>query len=119
LANGWRRQNTLSNVYFDSETQTLNEAGRRKLYSIVSTSPENYRTIYVVQSMNPEAHQRRIASVEEAHSQLFDDETPEIIPVKVAPRSWSADYIDNISRKVDSSVPSPRLPNFEDTTGGS
>lgn len=120
LANGWVRQNTLSNVYFDQDTHALNEAGRRKLYSIVTTSPEHYRTIYVVQPMNPEAQQRRFESVAEAHTQLFGDlNEPEVVPVRIAPRSWSADYIDNISRKIDSSIPSPRLPSFEDTTGGS
>ena len=117
LANGWKRQNTLSDVYFDGETQVLNEAGRRKLYSIMATTPEPYRTIYVVQSMNPEAQERRLASIEDTAGELFVDQAvPEIVPVRISPRSWSADYIDSISRKVDSTVPSPRLPSFQDTT---
>jgi hypothetical protein len=117
LANGWKRQNTLSDVYFDSETQTLNVAGRRKLYSIMATTPEPYRTIYVVQSMNPEAQERRLASIGDTAGELFVDQAvPEIVPVRISPRSWSADYIDSISQKVDSTVPAPRLPAFQDTT---
>lgn len=119
LANGWKRQNTLSDVYFDSETHALNEAGRRKLYSIIVSTPESYRTVYVVQSMNPEAQQRRIASIGTTATELFADQPmPQVLPVRIAPRSWSADYIDAISRKVDSTMPSPRLPSFQDTTGG-
>lgn len=118
LANGWRRQNTLSEVYFDQDTHALNEAGRRKLYSIVTSSPESFNTIYVVQSMNPEAQQRRVASIQQNSSQLFGNQpTPEIVPVKISPRSWSASYIENISRQVESTIPAPRLPSFQDTTG--
>ena len=117
LANGWRRQNTLSDVYFDSETHALNEAGRRKLYSIMVSAPEPYRTIYVVQPLNPEAQERRMTSITTTADDLFaGHQTPQIVPVSIAPRSWSADYIDNISRKVDSTMPAPRLPSFEDTT---
>lgn len=118
LAKGWKRQNTISDVYFNQDTQELNEAGRRKLWAIMSTSPEQYRTIYVVQSMNEDAQTRRKSSIELAAQQLFKNTpTPEIVPVRIAPRSWSADYIDNINRKVDSTIPAPRLPSFEDTTG--
>lgn len=116
LANGWKRQNTLSEVYFDSETQSLNEAGRRKVYAIMATTPEMYRTIYVVQSMSPEAQERRVSSIETTASELFADSSPEIVPVRLAPRSWSAEYIENISRKVQTTLPAPRLPEFEDTT---
>ena len=117
LANGWKRQNTLSDVYFDSETQVLNEAGRRKVYSIMATTPEPYRTIYVVQSMNPEAHDRRLESIGDTAGELFANQpAPDIVPVRITPRSWSADYIDSISRKVDTTMPAPRLPTFQDTT---
>ena len=36
MAKGWQRQNTLSEVYFEQDTQVLNEAGRRKLAAIVT-----------------------------------------------------------------------------------
>ncbi len=120
LANGWKRQNTLSEVYFNPETQELNEAGRRKLYAIMTSAPSEYRTVYVVQSMNPEAQQRRLDSISTASSQLFTNGiSPRVESVQVAPRSWSAEYIDEISRKVNSSIPNPRLPQFQSTTGGS
>lgn len=117
LAKGWKRQNTLSEVYFNSETQSLNEAGRRKLFAIVQATPEEYRKIYVVRSMNTEATEARLASIQEASNQLFADQTaPEIVSVGIAPRSWSAAYINNITTKEAASIPQPRLPDFEDTT---
>ncbi len=48
IGTGWKRQNTLSDVYFDVDTQLLNEAGRRKVWSILALTPELYRTVYVV-----------------------------------------------------------------------
>lgn len=117
LANGWRRQNTLSEFYFDRDTQTLNVSGRRKLYAILSETPEQHRTIYVVQTMNPEVRERRIRSIEKVATEMFGGAPPEVVPVSVEPRSWPADYIDNINRRVESSLPSPRLPQFQNTTG--
>lgn len=119
LAKGWKRQNTLSAVYFDQETQELNEAGRRKLFSIVHAAPEEFRTVYVVGSMNPDETQARIASLRKASEQLFlEQPTPEIVTLNVPPRSWSAEYINNITTKETASIPQPRLAPFSDTTTG-
>jgi hypothetical protein len=119
IANGWQQQNTLTDVYFDAETQFLNEAGRRKLWAILKTSPEQYRTVYVVESMNPDAETRRLDSIQVASNEMFKDQPlPEIVSVQIAPRAWSADYIETISRKVNSTIPNPRLPEFTDTTSG-
>ena len=52
----------------------LNEAGRRKLYQIVTASPPAYRTVYVVRSMNPDAHERRLSSIKQAYTDLFGNE---------------------------------------------
>ena len=119
LAKGWKRQNTLSAVYFDQDTQELNEAGRRKLFAIIQAAPEAYRTIYLVRSMDTRATEARIASLRKASNQLLAGEsTPEIVTVGVPPRSWSAEYINNITTQEASSIPAPRLPTFQDTTGG-
>ena len=116
IATGWKRQNTLSEVYFDPDTQVLNESGRRKVWAILNATPDEYRAIYVVQSMNAEAQERRIDSVRQTIGKLTDGPIPEVHSVKIPPRSWSADFIDAIGRKVQSSLPSPVLPEFQDTT---
>lgn len=120
LAKGWKRQNTLSAVYFNQDTQELNEAGRRKLFAIVQASPQEYRTIYVVRSMDPRATEARVNSLRTASNELMAaDMRPEIVTVGVPPRSWSAEYINNITEQEAASIPQPRLPDFQDTTGGS
>ena len=115
LAKGWQRQNTLSAVYFDQDTQALNEAGRRKLASIVTSSPAEYKTVYVVRSYQPGAQERRVQSIQEASMDMFEFETP-VQTVNREPRTWPADYIDAVNRAIESSMPEPRLPERQATT---
>lgn len=51
--NGWRTQNTLGYDYFHPETQALTEAGEQKLHMIMSNTPEEFRTVYVAQGIEP------------------------------------------------------------------
>ncbi len=119
IAKGWQRQNTMSAVYFNPETQELNEAGRRKLFAIVQSAPQEFQTIYIVRSMDPAAQERRIASIQEASSQLFANQaTPQIRTVGQTPRSWSGDYVNTITTQRNDSIPKPRLPTFTSTTSG-
>ena len=122
IGTGWKRQNTLSDVYFDVDTQLLNEAGRRKVWSILALTPELYRTIYVVQSTSKEAQDRRMMSVRrvanETNAALEGRSIPQVVSVKLSPRSWPADYIDAIGRKAQEAIPATVLPAFVDTTGG-
>ena len=115
MAKGWQRQNTLSEVYFEQDTQVLNEAGRRKLAAIVTNSPAQYNTIYVVRSLNPEATERRIASIQDTSGELFSFQ-PNVQTVNRKPHTWSAEYIDAVNRASEASIPSPRLPSFTSTT---
>ncbi len=120
IGTGWKRQNTLSDVYFDPETELLNEAGRRRVWSILAATPEPYRTIYVVQSPNKEAQERRIGSVQQVATEtnvaMNHESTTQVVSVTIAPRSWPADYIDAIERKAQTAIPAPVLPEFIDTT---
>lgn len=117
MANGWKRQNTLADVYFDAESHELNEAGRRKLYSMLSTAPPEYQTIYVVQARQEEQQQRREESIRLASQELFKGRlAPEVRTVLISPRTWSANYIDAINRETQNTMPAPRLPSFQSTT---
>jgi hypothetical protein len=110
IAKGWQRQNTLGDDYFDTETQVLNESGRRKLWSILTATPEQYRAVYVVRSMNSEASDRRLESVQRFTTEMLaGQEPPQVIAVSVSPRSWSGEYTDAIDRQVLQTIPPPRL----------
>jgi hypothetical protein len=118
IANGWQRQNTLGHNYFHPETQALNQAGQRKLYEILTTTPEQYRTVFVVRTMDREDAEKRIDAVQQsvAGMLLGDQVMPEVMAVSIEPRGWPADYIDQIDRKRMSSIQNPRLPAFVSTT---
>lgn len=117
VASGWRRQNTLGEVYFDTDTQSLNESGRRKLWAILTTAPEQHRMVFVVRTMDGEESERRVDSVQlEAANMLAGEPLPEVVTVTIEPRSWPADYIDAIDRKRMATIAEPRLPEFVETT---
>jgi hypothetical protein len=111
---GWQAQNTLGQSYFHPETQVLNEAGERALHRIVTNSPEQFRTVYVAGSFEPLVVEKRIDSVQQALVRMMPDQAlPAVIPAKGEPRAWPAEYIDTIDRKMNASIPSPRLPSFQ------
>ena len=118
VRNGWESQNTLGQFYFHPETQALNEAGERKLYWILTNAPEQYRTVFVAGTYEPGVEERRIDSVQQAIVKMLPDQPlPAVIPTPEEPRGWPAEYIDTIDRKVKSSIPNPRLPNFRSAGG--
>lgn len=118
--NGWQSQTTLDQNYFHRETHVLNEAGTRKLHWIMTNAPEEHRTIFVAMSHEPEISERRLDSVQQTLARLLPDQSlPAVIPVERAPRGWPADYIDTIDRKMHATIPSPRLPSFQEAGGSS
>lgn len=115
---GWRTQNTLGYDYFNPETQGLTEAGERKLHMILANTPEEHRTVYISQGFEPNTAEKRIDSVQQALARMLPDQPlPAVVPVQVEPRGWPAEYIDTIDRKVQSSIPNPRLPSFQAAGG--
>jgi len=119
VANGWQRQNTLSHYYFHQETQRLTEAGELKLHSILTSSPPQHRAVFVVRANSAEATEVRLDSVQQAVVRLMPEQSlPMVLPTSIEPRSWPAEYIDAIERKLHGSFPDPRLPQADAPTGG-
>ena len=116
---GWRTQNTLGYHYFDPETQALNEAGQRKLQLILNMSPDQFRTVYVTQAFEQTDSEKRLDSVQQSLAKLLPNQSlPEVIPVDTEPRGWPAEHVDQIERKMYSTIASPRLPGFQAAGGG-
>lgn len=119
IRSGWQTQNTLGLHYFDRETHALNEAGQRKLFWILNNAPDQFRTIYVSQSVDREQSEKRVDSVQQNLAQMTPGQAlPPVIPVAVEPRGWPAEYIDHIDRRATASIPDPRLPQFKTAGGG-
>ena len=118
VRNGWRLQNTLGAAYFHHETNVLNDAGKRKLYWILANSPEQFKTVYVYQSYDPEISEKRLNSVQQTLAQLLPNQAmPSVLPSLAEPVGASADYVDQVDRKMRSTIPNPRLPTFQAAGG--
>ena len=63
IENGWRRQNMLVAAHFDANSNQLTEAGQNKIRWILTSAPQQRRSIYVHVADSSEETSTRIASV--------------------------------------------------------
>ncbi|MCE5267682.1 MAG: hypothetical protein LLG00_07335 [Planctomycetaceae bacterium] len=116
VANGWRRQNLLSDLHFQPQTGQLTEAGRLKVQWILTACPEQHRAIYVHIAGTRDETSARLAAVQQWASQFAGDETSPTPPVtitSVSDQGWPAERVDAIGRRMISSTPIPRLPDAD------
>jgi hypothetical protein len=123
-ANGWRRQNLISDYHFQEGTHQLTLAGESKVRFILTQMPPNRRIIFVQQAFAPEETQARIQAVERASSRMVPQGmVAQIVESNLPNDGWPADDVDAVTRKYNSSRPDPRLPaaseSSEGTTSGS
>jgi hypothetical protein len=110
-ANGWRRQNLISDYHFQDGTSQLTLAGEIKLRYILTQMPPARRTVFVQQGTSPDVTQARLASVENAAAQMVPPgQVAQVVETNLPNDGWSAEDIDAITRKFNSSRPDPRLP---------
>ncbi|HWB13582.1 MAG TPA: hypothetical protein VG826_30435 [Pirellulales bacterium] len=122
INNGWRVQNTLGDEHFDSETGILNDAGRLKVRDILSYSPPQHRTVYILQATQDELTMARRRSVGEFVGSLHTvSEAPLVAETSLPPRGWPADSVSAIGTRFNATMPDPRLPPMTTTNmmGGS
>jgi hypothetical protein len=119
-AAGWRQNNTLSDHFFTSEDQSMNQAGEIKVRWIVTQAPPHRRTVYVLRGPSPEATAARVAAVQRAVEKFVPDEPrPAVFVTDIIPPGASGDYFDQVDRQFKQSIPAPRLPAMSDSSGGS
>jgi hypothetical protein len=111
VANGWRRQNLLSDYHFNEDTQQLNQAGEMKLRYILTQQMPSRRTVFVQRGLTPDVTASRMAMVEREAARI----TPAgasggVVESDLANDGWPADEIDTVSRRFIQTQPDPRLP---------
>lgn len=117
-AAGWRLNNTLSDHFFHAETQALNQAGELKLRWIVTQAPPHRRSVFVLRGASGAATESRVAAVEEAMNKLYiEGPRPPVMVTSIIPPGASGDYFDQVERQLRQSIPAPRLPVMESTSG--
>ncbi len=115
--NGLCGEFTLGDHHFDPVGHTLTEAGQLKIEDILRRQPKGMAQVFVVNGRDDEVSAIRLDSVQQNLAKVVKDGSlPEVRFTQYAPRGNPASYIDAIGRKLDASVPDPRLPEFSSTT---
>lgn len=113
VANGWRRQNMMSDYHFSEDQPQLTLAGESKLRHILTEMPPSRRVVYVQRGLTPDVTAQRIDTVHRtAHRMGL---AAEVTETDLPNDGWPADAIDSVARKWNATRPDPRLP---DNSGG-
>lgn len=118
-ANGWRRQNLISDYHFNEATNQLTLAGETKLRFILTQMPPSRRTIFVQQGLSTEVTDARMHSVQRVSSRVAPPGTvANVVESNLPNDGWPAADIDAVTRKFIATTPDPRLPAGGITSGG-
>ena len=111
VANGWQRQNMLADYHFEPGAPRLTEAGRLKVRSIITDSPDNFRTVFVRRADTPEETAARIASVQQLMVTMVPPwQAPPVMPSDMSAEGWSGQRVEMIDREYNKAMPKPVLP---------
>ncbi len=117
IANGWRRQNMLTDLHFTDNNQ-LTEAGDLMVRWILNEAPHAHRVIYVHRGTTGENTAARMAVVALAAQRAAPGQPiPPILETSISDAGWPAHEVEIITRRFDATTPDPRLP--KDAGGGS
>lgn len=117
-AAGWRQNNTLSDHFFNVEDQSINQAGEIKIRWIVTQAPPHRRTVFVLRGQSSNATNARVQAVQKTVDKLaIDGPRPDVQLTDAVPPGASGDYFDQVDRQFKQSIPAPRLPAMEESTG--
>lgn len=115
---GWRQNNTLSDHFFNQEDQAINQAGEIKVRWIVTQAPPHRRVVFVLRGQTAEATNARVEAVQRAiEKHVPEGPRPEVLLTDIVPPGASGDYFDQVDRQFKESIPAPRLPVMQNTTG--
>jgi hypothetical protein len=119
-ANGWRRQNLLSDYHFDDVTNQLTLAGETKLRFILTQMPPSRRTVFVQQGLASDVTSARMHAVERASSRILPEGmVANVVESNLPNDGWPAADIDAVARKFNATRPDPRLSSGGISSGGS
>jgi hypothetical protein len=115
---GWQQNNTLHDHFFDHEGH-LTRAGQLRAHWIATQAPLHRRTIFVLRDQNLERTNTRVESVHRYLQRVLpEDAQSQVILTDVIPPGGSGEYFDEVIRQRKSSMPEPRLPEMQSTSGG-
>ncbi|MGD9644112.1 MAG: hypothetical protein AB7U73_00480 [Pirellulales bacterium] len=114
VANGWRRQNLMSDYHFNDTDTQLNVAGEDKLRYILTQMPPSRRTIFVQRGLTPEETASRINLVHNAAIRIVPaGYVPDVQESDLPNDGWPADDTDAVARRFNATRPDPRLQSMQ------
>jgi hypothetical protein len=108
-AAGWNLATTLHDYHFDPETQQLTSAGQSQLAWILTSVPQQFRTVFVAQGATAEMGQMRAAA---ADKYLRDTGVADVPPVVTRVDNFPGrpgNEVDRLRMLELQSMPRPRL----------
>jgi len=119
VANGWRRQNLISDYYFNADGTQLTVAGEQRIRYILTQQQPSRRTIFVQRGLTTQETDQRMNLAHRAAIRMLPaGAMPDVVESDLPNDGWPADDIDAVARRWNASRPSPRLTN-DQTSGGS
>jgi uncharacterized membrane protein YgcG len=119
VANGWRRQNLLSDYHFNEESQQLNLAGETKLRFILTQMPPARRIVFVQRGLTGDVTSKRLDLVQQAAVNVVGDKAiPQVVESDLPNDGTPADDINAVARRFQSTSPDPRLSKASSSAGG-
>jgi hypothetical protein len=119
IANGWRRQNMLTDLHF-TDNNDLTEAGELMVRWILYEAPQAHRVIYVHRGKTGEdTASRMVAVAKTAQKAAPGQPIPPILETSISDAGWPAREVEIISKRFEATTPDPRLPKDGGGGGGS
>ncbi len=116
-ANGWRRQNLLSDYHFNQATQQLTEAGELKVRFILTQMPPSRRTLFVQRALTPEETVKRMEGVQLAAMRMLPNGGyPQVVESDLPNTGWPAEEIQSVTQRFRDTRPDPRM--FQSSNAG-
>jgi hypothetical protein len=121
ISNGWRAQTTLLDHHFIADSGQLSEAGRMKVRWIATEVPPERRTIFVFRAETTKETATRVQAAKLYAMTVAPagESAPAVVESAIRPLPMRGDEVDAVNRQFQSSVPAPRLPAADWSSGGS
>ena len=109
IANGWERQNQLSDFHFEANGVQLNEAGRIRVAWILREAPVNHRTVFVHATLDPQINLQRMQIVQQYMDEIAFGAPAPIIQSHRTDDGQYASQIDAVAKRAAAALPQPTL----------
>jgi hypothetical protein len=109
IANGWRAQTLINQHHFESDGRRLKPAGEERVRWILTSAPQQYRTIYLERGANPAVTSARAVAVQRYAMQYVPSgQLPVIVETNVSSEGTPGEWQQQIHSRLIANFPDPR-----------